>query len=120
MGDRYRVERVLPLKPAVFGILLALAEEPGHGYGLLGRVREQSDGAIDLGTGQLYRLLRRLLDDGWVDEIDPPDDADREDPRRRYYRLTDRGILVLEAEARRLANVVKRSRGLGLLVEDWR
>lgn len=120
MTDRFRVERFLPLKPAIFGILLALAGEPGHGYGLLGRLREQSGGAVDLGTGQLYRHLRRLLDDGWVDEVDPPRGGERDDPRRRYYRLTERGREVLSAEARRLASAVDRSRDLGLLGEDGR
>ena len=116
--DRLRPQSALPLSPAVFGILLALAEGPSHGYGVLGRLRGASDGALELGTGQLYRHLRRLLDDGWLVETEPPARTDREDPRRRYYRLTRLGRAVLAAEARRLAVDVERSRRLGLLVEQ--
>lgn len=117
MGDRYRIETFLPLSPAVASILLGLAGEPAHGYALLGRVRHQSDGAVDLGTGQLYRHLRRLLDDAWVEETAAPPDLERDDARRRYYQLTDRGREVLGAELRRLRAQVDLSRSLGLLEE---
>lgn len=115
MGDRYRIESYLPLPPALASILLGLAEEPGHGYALRTRIEEQSGGSVEMGTGQLYRHLRRLLDREWVQEIDAPADIERDDPRRRYYELTDRGRAVLRAEMGRLRSQVGLSMRLGLL-----
>ena len=115
MGDRYRIESFLPLPPALASILLGLAEGPAHGYALLTRIEQQSDGSVEMGTGQLYRHLRRVLDRGWVEEVDAPPDVERDDPRRRYYDLTDRGRAVLRAEMHRLRSQVGLSRRLGLL-----
>jgi DNA-binding PadR family transcriptional regulator len=96
------VDEVLPLSAASFHILLALADGERHGYALIKDIEEETGGAIRLGTGTLYRIVRQLLDDGWIAEsprVDP-------DPRRRFYRLTPRGREVAKAEARRLAGVV--------------
>jgi DNA-binding PadR family transcriptional regulator len=94
-----------PLKPAVFHVLLALAEGATHGYAAMQTVREQSGGRIPIGTASFYRHLARLMDEGLVAEAAarPPDD----DPRRgTYYRLTPRGLRVLAAERTRLAALV--------------
>ena len=104
----------LPLKPVVFHVLLALAEREAHGYGVIQAVREGSAGHIRLETGSFYRHLRRLLDDGLVEESDerPEDDDAR---RGAYYRLTPLGREVLAAESRRLAELVDATRAMGLI-----
>ena len=106
-----------PLKPVVFQILLALAEQDRHGYAIMGAVREGSQGRIRLGTGPLYRHLKRLLDDGLVEESGHRPAPDQDDQRRRYYHLTHAGRSVLQAEARRLAELVDVTRALDLLPE---
>jgi DNA-binding PadR family transcriptional regulator len=100
-----------PLKPAVFFILLALAEADRHGYGVMQAVRERSGGQVALRTGSFYRHLSRLIDVGLVAEAAsrPADD----DPRRSaYYRLTARGHRALAEERRRLARLVAAIDGL--------
>ncbi len=104
----------VPLKASVLEILMALAETPLHGYGILQRVRERSQGRVELETGPLYRRMKRLLDDGLVAETDEPEHVEDGDDRRRYYTLTDLGRDVLALEARRLAGLVARQRALGL------
>ena len=107
------IERHLPLKPVVFHILLALAEHDLHGYGVIQAVRERSEGRIQLQTGPFYRHLKKLMDDGLVDESTQRPSHD--DPRRgAYYRLTDQGREVVAAEADRLALLVSASAALGL------
>ena len=110
MPKRPPEEAFLPLKPVVFEILLSLATNPRHGYGVLQRVRERSGGRIRLETGPLYRHLKRLLDDGLVVEAEGDEDGDE---RRRYYALTGLGRAVVHAEGRRLAALVERVRSLG-------
>lgn len=96
----------LALKPADFYILLVLCETPLHGYGLRKAVARESGGAAALEIGSLYRLLDRLLDEGWIEaSAHAPAGADE---RRRYYRLTPGGRRVLQGEAARLREVVRR------------
>ncbi len=90
----------LPLKPGDFHILLALSQGPLHGYGVMKAVDRESAGEVRLELGSLYRLLGRLLDLGLVETEDSVG-------RRRDYAITALGKLVLEAEARRLADLVK-------------
>ncbi len=107
---------LLPLKPAVFEILLALAEEGNaHGYAILQRVEQRSRGLVKLETGPLYRHLKRLLDAGLVEESDDRPAPEEDDPRRRYYRLTPLGRSVAAAEARRLSSLVRTARLARLL-----
>lgn len=106
-----RYDDVLPLNPRAFYILLALAHGDAHGYGVAKQVEEQSAGAVRLTPGTLYPLIRQLLADGWIAEIDKPDD----DPRRRSYRLTARGRAVAGAEAARLASLVRIARDCRLI-----
>ncbi len=116
-GTSQAVDRHLPLKPVVFHILLALAQRDLHGYGAIQAVHENSEGRIRLQTGPFYRHLRRLIDDGIVQEATsrPADD----DPRRgAYYRLTNFGREVLTAETERLSLVLSASRALGLTDGD--
>jgi DNA-binding PadR family transcriptional regulator len=103
-----------PLKPAVFHILLALAQRDNYGYALMQAVREASDGHVPLRPGSFYRHLAKLMDDGLVGEASARRAGD--DPRRgAYYRLTPRGHSVLADERRRLAALVAAIDGLGLV-----
>jgi DNA-binding PadR family transcriptional regulator len=109
-----RTREMLPLRPADFHILLALAERELHGYGLMKSVGEQSDGSVRLELGSLYRQLARLVGSGLVEPLPGGDEADR----RRLYRITALGRRVLRAEAERLALLVERLRGRRLL-DGW-
>jgi DNA-binding PadR family transcriptional regulator len=97
---------------SAFHILLALADGERHGYSIIKEVEEETEGAVRLGPGTLYRMLKQLLDDEWIAEVAREDESD---PRRRYYRLTPRGRRVAQAEAARLANLVKLARNRRLL-----
>jgi DNA-binding PadR family transcriptional regulator len=104
----------LPLTPAVFHILLALADQDRHGYAIILDIVERTDGAMRLGTGTLYTAISRLLEQGLIEESDERPAADEDDERRRYYRLTLFGRDVANAEARRLAALVKMARSRGI------
>lgn len=91
---------------ATFHILLALADAPRHGLGIVDEVESRTGGAVRLGPGVLYTTLKRLADDAWIDETSERPDPESDDPRRRYYRLTDRGREVLEREAVKWAGAV--------------
>jgi DNA-binding PadR family transcriptional regulator len=97
---------MLPLTPPVFHILLALADEERHGYGIMQDVTRQTDGALQLGPGTLYGCLKRMLAAGLVEESDERPDPAMDDERRRYYRMTGLGHHVVRAEAQRLADAV--------------
>jgi len=100
-----------PLKPDVFAILLALTEGEAHGYALMKRARELSSAGGQLQPGALYRLLRRLLEDGLIEEVEAPED----DERRRPYRITAAGRRAAAAEARRMQSLIDVSRARRLL-----
>jgi DNA-binding PadR family transcriptional regulator len=97
----------LPLTPAVFHILLALAGGERHGYAIMREVADQTDGSLQLGPGTLYGCLKRMLAAGLVEESDDRPDPDRDDERRRYYRITGLGDRTVRAEAARLARAVE-------------
>lgn len=97
----------LPLAPAMLHILLALAGDDLHGYGIMQEISRQSEGKYKLGPGTLYDNLQRLLEQGLVDEVNR---GDAEDSRRRYYRLSGLGRGVLSAEIARLETVVRDGR----------
>jgi DNA-binding PadR family transcriptional regulator len=97
---------LLPLTPPVFHILLALAEEERHGYGIMQDVAQQTDGALQLGPGTLYGCLKRMLAAGLVEESGERPDPALDDERRRYYRMTTLGKRIVRAEAQRLAGAV--------------
>jgi DNA-binding PadR family transcriptional regulator len=98
----------LPLSPATLHILLSLAGEERHGYGIMQEVARQSEGQYKLGPGTLYDNLQKLMDQAIVEEA-PRRSAD-DDPRRRYYRLTGLGRRILTAEVARLEGVVREAR----------
>ena len=103
-----RLDSFLPLSSAALHILLALAGEDLHGYGIMQEIARQSEGIYKLGPGTLYDNLQKLIQCGRVQELGPRrGDAD---PRRRYYRLTDAGRDVLRAETARLTQVVREAR----------
>ena len=103
-------EVLLPLTPPVFHILLALAEEERHGYGIMQDVARQTNDALQLGPGTLYGCLKRMLAGGMVEESDVRPDPALDDERRRYYRMTPLGQRVVRAEAQRLAGAVSAAR----------
>ena len=105
----------LPLTPAVFHVLLALADGERHGYAIMQAVAESTGGGITMGPGTLYGTLKRLLDSGLVEEHDERPDPELDDERRRYYRLTALGQGVASAESRRLEALVREARRKGLL-----
>lgn len=100
--------RFLPLSPAALHILLALAGEDLHGYGIMQEVKRQSEGRYKLGPGTLYDNLDRLIEGGLVKDLGRR--TDDEDPRRRYYGLSPLGKRVLSAEVARLENIVREAR----------
>jgi len=103
-------EAYLPLPPATFHILLALADGELHGYAIMKGVAARSEGTVRLGPGTLYGALKRLLATGLVTESGERADPERGDERRRYYRLTQLGLSVAQAEARRLDAMVRAAR----------
>src|SRR5438045_357777 len=103
-------ETYLPLPPATFQILLALADGELHGYAIMKDVTARSEGTVRLGPGTLYGALKRLLKAGLVQESGERADPERGDERRRYYRLTPLGLSVVRAEARRLDAMVRAAR----------
>ena len=111
--DKFRPETFLPLTPVAFEILLALADGERHGYSILQEVESRSGGAVSLHAGTLYRALARLLESELIEELDAPDS--NSDERRRYYRLTSRGIAVARAEVGRLEGQLAAARTRRLL-----
>src|SRR3954462_15297300 len=105
-----RPDALLPLSPAVFHILLALADGERHGYAIMRDVSNDTNGALRLGPGTLYGCLNRMLAAGLVEESDERPDPELDDERRRYYRMTALGQRVVRAEAQRLAGAVVAAR----------
>jgi len=105
------------LSPAAVSILLALKDGDKHGYAILQTVNEQEGGEVRLLPGTLYNLLKRMLEDGWIAELDERPDPALDDERRRYYRLSGLGEQVLRQEAVRMDGLVHAARRLGLLPE---
>ena len=109
------VQDLLPLTPAVLHILLALADEERHGYGIMREVEWRTGGQTRLGPGTLYGSIKRMLADGLIEESDERPDPALDDQRRRYYRITDFGRRVAGAEAERLSALVETARERKLL-----
>jgi DNA-binding PadR family transcriptional regulator len=104
-----------PLSPAVFAILLSLAEEEKHGYQMMKDALTPEGGGVRLGPGTLYGSLERMMRDNLVEESGLSDDE-----RRRYYRLTNLGHRILATELERLDAAVASARSLGLIPNGGR
>jgi DNA-binding PadR family transcriptional regulator len=104
---------LLPLPPATFHILLAVADEDRHGYAIIQDVAARTNGELKLSAGTLYRSIQRMLEQGLLVEPRERPEPDLDDERRRYYRITPFGRAVAEAEARRLAQLVRMARNRG-------
>ena len=113
--DKFRPDSFLPLTPVAFEILLALADGERHGYSILQEVETRSGGAVSLHAGTLYRALARLLESDLIEELRSSPDPTNDDERRRYYRLTARGVAVARAEAGRLEGQLAAARTRRLL-----
>jgi len=119
MSPALRTDLTLPLTPAVFSILLALADGEKHGYAIMQEARVHTP----MGPGTLYGSIDRLLAAGLIVEVDrtgPDLDSNSSDERRRYYRLTALGSAALAAETTRLAEAVARARNKGIAAQEAR
>ena len=102
------------LPAATFHILLALAEEDRHGYAIIQDVAMRTDGELKLSAGTLYRSIQRMLEQGLIVETRDRPAPEDDDERRRYYRITAEGTGAARDEARRLGQLVKMARAVGL------
>ena len=100
----------LPLSAAAFYILVALADGDKHGYAVLKDIRKRTGGKVSLTAGALYAVVKRLSDDELIEESDERPDAELDDERRRYYRVTALGRRVAQAEIRRMQEAVALAR----------
>ncbi len=100
-------ESFMPLKPHWFHVLLSLADEEQHGYGIMHEVLERTGGKLRLWPATLYGTLKRLMDEELIEESSGRASPEADDARRRYYRLTRFGRSVLAAESRRLEDLVR-------------
>ena len=107
-------EALLPLTPAIFHIMLALADGPSHGYAIVQEVGALTNGRLMIGEGTLYRSTERMLEEGFIAEVAPGERRESADARRRTYRLTPWGRTVARAEGARVAALadVVTARGL--------
>jgi DNA-binding PadR family transcriptional regulator len=105
-----------PLTPAVFHILLALADGPKHGYAIMQEVEAITEGRVKMGPGTLYGSIKRMLASGLIAEAQERPDPALDDERRRYYRLSGSGSDALRAEVRRLSDLVHAARRKRILV----
>jgi len=104
-----------PLPAAAFQILMSLVDDALHGYEIMRRVEEQTDGRTRIGPGTLYSSIQALLDAGFIAEVASRRDADVNDERRRYYRVTAAGRKAARDEAERLANLLRVARAKNIL-----
>jgi DNA-binding PadR family transcriptional regulator len=98
---------LLPLTPAAFYVLFALADGEKHGYAIMQETNALSSGKFRMGPGTLYATLQRLLDLSLLEEVDGPVASTERDSRRRYYRLKSNGKLLLEAELARMDTAIR-------------
>jgi len=105
----------LPLTPPVFHILIALADRDRHGYSIMQDVAARTAGKVQLSAGTLYSSIRRMLEQGLIEETTESPDPSSTDERRRYYRLTRFGRRVAAAEVQRLNSLLQQARATGLV-----
>ncbi|MEZ5285829.1 MAG: helix-turn-helix transcriptional regulator [Vicinamibacterales bacterium] len=107
---RFDPSPYLPLTPASFQVLVALADGEKHGYAIIKEVSRRTDGKVRLHAGTLYAAIRRFVADDLIVESAARPDPALDDERRRYYRLTERGRAVAMAEAERLEETLRQAR----------
>lgn len=115
MGQSDEIAELLPLPSATFHILMAVADEPRHGYAIIQDVAARTSGAMRLSAGTLYRSIQRMLEQGLLEEVRERPAPEDDDERRRYYRITRFGTDVARAEVRRLAELLRLARGTKLV-----
>lgn len=99
----------IPLPPAVFQILVAVADRERHGYAIMQDIAERTAGKLRLSPGTLYGSIKRMLEQGFIEECEERPDPDLDDERRRYYRITRLGRRVAGAETERLSTLVSQA-----------
>jgi DNA-binding PadR family transcriptional regulator len=115
--DYSKPDSLLPLPTAVFHILIALADRDRHGYAIMQDVAARTGGRVQLSAGVLYSSIRRMLDQGLIEELADSPDPSSTDERRRYYRLTSFGRRAAAVEVERLNALLKQARETGLVPE---
>jgi DNA-binding PadR family transcriptional regulator len=110
-----RTDSLLPLPTAVFHILIALADRDRHGYSIMQDIAARTEGKVQLSAGTLYSSIRRMLEQGLIEELAEGPDPSSTDERRRYYRLTRFGKRAAAAEVARLNALLKQARETGLV-----
>jgi DNA-binding PadR family transcriptional regulator len=108
-----------PLPSAAFQILLSLADEDLHGYGIMRQVEQQTSGRMQLGPGTLYSSIQALLENGLIEEVNGSGKQASADERRRYYRLTTAGRKLARSEAERLADLLRAARAKNILRGEY-
>ena len=114
MDTAIRPDRIPPLSRTAMHVLIAIGPEERHGYAIMREIERMTEGATRLGPGGVYTTIKRLLDDGLIEESDERPDPELDDQRRRYYRLTATGRAVAAAEVRRLEVLLRAARPLAL------
>lgn len=112
-------QKLNPLPSAAFQILLSLADEDLHGYGVMRQVAEQTGGRMRLGPGTLYSSIQALLEENFIEEVDFRKDEKLGHERRRYYRLTSAGRKLARSEAERLADLLRVARAKKIWRGDY-
>jgi DNA-binding PadR family transcriptional regulator len=115
--ERPDADALVPLPPATFHILMAVADGDRHGYAIIQDVEARTDGELRLSAGTLYRSIQRMLEQGLIVESRRRPAAALDDERRRYYRITSFGTAVARAETRRLSQLVRLARARGLAAD---
>ena len=111
----FDADSLLPLPTAVFHILIALADRDRHGYSIMQDVAARTGDKVQLSAGTLYSSIRRMLEQGLIEELRESPDPTSTDERRRYYRLTRFGRRVAAAEVQRLEALLQQARATGLV-----
>ena len=109
---------LLPLPPATFHILMAVADEDRHGYAIIQEIASRTGGELHLSAGTLYRSIQRMIDQDLIVEVHERPAPELDDERRRYYRITEFGTAVARAEARRLQGLVRLARASGFVARS--
>jgi DNA-binding PadR family transcriptional regulator len=114
-SDNPAVETLLPLPPATFHILMAVADEERHGYAIIQEISARTNGALRMSAGTLYRSIQRMIEQDLIVEVHERPAPELDDERRRYYRITKFGEAVARAETRRLQDLVRLARSSGFV-----